>query len=248
MKNEFEKNRIPKKIHYIWLGRKDKNKLSEVCLLSWKIYNPDFEIIEWNEENLNLEKICKESEFFNECLKRRLWAFMADYLRIKILYENGGIYIDTDVQCIKPINELLNHDLLLGYEINNDINTGIIGASKHNEFIKNVLNFYNNKIMDSKVYTIPNVMKSVISDMNAQGRKIKIWPQEYFSPYNYYEKFNINSITSNTYCIHWYDGSWTKNKQVSLFLQTKHIKNPIIKNVVKIKKYLGYYKRKIIKK
>lgn len=245
MVDELKENGIPKKIHYIWLGEKNKSNLSNACILSWKLNNPEFEIIEWNEKNLNLKKICEESKFFDECMKRKLWAFMSDYLRIKILYENGGIYIDTDVQSIKPIAELLNYDLLLGYEINNDINTGLIGASKHNEFLKNVLDFYNNKIMDSKEYTIPNVIKTVIKQMNSQGKEIKIFPQEYFSPFNYKEQFNNKCISKNTYCIHWYEGSWTQNKQVNLFLQTKHIKDPLMRNIIKTKKYLGYYKRKL---
>lgn len=243
-KNNFEK--IPKKIHYIWLGGKNKSKFSEACILSWKLNNPDFEIIEWNEKNLDIEKIAKENEFFAQCKKRKLWAFMADYLRIKILYENGGIYIDTDVQSVKPINELLTEDLIIGYEEGNVIGTGLIGATKNNQLMKRVLDFYNKDIMNSTLYTIPSIMKNVVDNMEKEETQFKIFPTEYFAPYFYKDIFNSNCITTNTYAIHWFDGSWTENKQVGIFLQTKHIKNPIKKSLTKIKKIMGYYKRKII--
>ena len=233
--------KIPRKIHYIWLGERKKSKFSEACILSWKLNNPGFDIIEWNEKNLDLDKIAKQSEYFAECRKRNLLAFMADYLRIKILYENGGIYIDTDVQALKPIDNLLDNDLLIGYETKNDIGTGLIGASKNNQVIKNVLDFYNKEIMDSTQYTIERMKK-------IDNQEIKIFPMDYFSPYIYTQQFNENCITNNTYCIHWFDGSWVENKQVGLFLQTKHIKNPIKKNLIKIKKLIGYYKRKLFKK
>ena len=234
---------IPKVIHYIWLGNKPKNKLSEACILSWKLLHPDFEIIEWNEKNLDIEKIAKENKFFNECKKRNLWAFMADYLRVKILYENGGIYIDTDVQAIKNITPLLDKDILLSYEYDgNNIGTGTIGAKKKNEFMKKILDFYDNEIMDSKLYIIPDIFKFVL---NNYDKKINILPMEVLAPYNFSKQFESSVITNNTYTIHWFDSTWTENKQVSLFLQTKHIKNPVKKFVLKTKKLIGYYKRKI---
>lgn len=240
---------IPKKIHYIWLGGKSKSKFSESCLLTWKDKNPEFEIIEWNEKNLDLEAIALKNKFFSECMKRKLYAFMADYLRIKILYEHGGIYIDTDVQAIKPIDELaLKNDELLGYEAYNNLGTGVIGACKNNYFIKQVLDFYDNEIMDSKAYVIPEVMTIVLERIKKQGKRINVFPMEYFSPYNYTETFQDKCITPNTYTIHWFDGTWVENKQVCVFLQTKHIKNPVKKKLVQGKKILGYYYRKGLKK
>ena len=229
------------------MGGQRKDKLLEACLLSWKHNNPDFEIIEWNEKNLDLDKISEECEFFSECRKRKLWAFMADYLRIKILYENGGIYIDTDVQSIKNIKDLLDNDLIIGYEMLDNINTALLGATKYNKFMKNVLEFYNNEIMGTKEYTIPTILEIIIDRMKKNGENINIFPKDFFSPYIYTNDFSYNCITKNTYSVHWYAGSWTESKQVSLFLQTKHIKNPLLKNIIKLKKIMGYYKRKIIK-
>lgn len=107
---------IPKVINYIWLGSGEKSKLSNICINSWYEKAHGFEIIEWNENNLDLDQIAKNNLFFAECRKRKLWAFMADYLRLKILYEHGGIYFDTDVQLLKPLDDLLDTDFFAGYE------------------------------------------------------------------------------------------------------------------------------------
>ena len=92
---------IPKKIHYIWLGRNKKDRASQICLNSWKTNLKDYEIIEWNEDNLPLDSIAQHNRFFYYCRKYKLWAFMSDYLRLWILYKEGGIYLDTYVQLLK---------------------------------------------------------------------------------------------------------------------------------------------------
>ncbi len=202
---------IPKKVHYIWLGGKPKDKLTEICLLTWKDKMPEYEFIEWNETNLDLDKISKECEYFAECRKRKLYAFMADYLRIKILYEQGGIYIDTDVQAIKSLNPLLDRDLMLGYEectidiVNKQIGTGFIAAEKGNWFIKKIYDFYNKEIMQSEDYIIPVIMTNIYNKLSTEEKeKIEILPMEYFSPYDSGggKKFADSLITENTYVIH----------------------------------------------
>lgn len=246
---------IPKKIHYIWLGNGIKDKLSEICLLSWKEKMPDYELIEWNEKNLDLDKIAKENEFFAECKKRKLYAFMADYLRIKILYEQGGIYIDTDVQAIKRLDDLLDRKILLGYEgytkttVNESIGTGFIGAEKNNEFIGKVFEFYNTKIMSSPQYKIPNIMTEVYESLSDEEKnEINILPYEYFAPYDYREIFDRSFITKNTYAIHWFSGSWCENKWIRKFLKVKHVKNPIKRQFAIIERSIDYYKKQYLKK
>ena len=80
---------IQKKIHYIWLGGKQKSKLTEICINSWKRVLPDYEIIEWNENNLEIEELCKENRFFKKCYELKLWAFVSDYIRLYVLYKYG---------------------------------------------------------------------------------------------------------------------------------------------------------------
>ena len=241
---------IPKKVHYIWLGGKTKDKLTEICLLTWKDKMPEYEFIEWNETNLDLDKIEQESEYFAECRKRNLYAFMADYLRIKILYEKGGIYIDTDVQAIKSLNPLLDRDLILGYEectidvVNKQIGTGFIASEKGHWFIEKIYNFYKKEIMNSEMFIIPVIMTDIYNKLSEEEKKkIEILPKEYFSPYDSGggKRFSPDLITENTYAIHWFSYSWGnyKNRKWAL---VKHIKNPLKRRIQMVKNRINFYK------
>ena len=241
---------IPKKVHYIWLGGKPKDKLTEICLLTWKDKMPDYEFIEWNESNLDLDKISAENEYFAECRKRNLYAFMADYLRIKILYEQGGIYIDTDVQAIKSLNPLLENELLLGWEectidkVNKQIGTGFIACEKENSFIRKVYDFYNNEIMKTDLFVIPVIMTKIYNNLSKEEQvKINILPTEYFSPYDSGggKIFSSDLVTENTYVIHWFSYSWGKFKNRE-WVQVKHIKNPVKRRIKMIKNRIDFYK------
>lgn len=234
---------IPKKIHYIWLGGNKKSNLSNICINSWyeKLY--DYEIIEWNESNLNLDKIASENSFFAKCRQYKLWAYMADYLRLVLLYEHGGIYMDTDVQVLQSYNPLLNNNFFIGLETGNYIGTGVIASEPHNSIIKRTLDFYNELIWKTELYTIPQIMTKTLENIDKEGWCI--YPMDYFAPYDYNTTFNRSIITKNTYAIHWFVGSWGDKKEISTFLQTKHIHNRKKKAVIIFKKNLVYYIRVI---
>lgn len=236
---------IPKKIHYIWLGGDEKSHLSNICINSWYEKLHDYEIIEWNESNLDLDKISRENYFFAKCRKYKLWAYMADYLRILVLYEYGGIYMDTDVQVLQSYNPLLNNHFFIGLEVGNYIGTGVIACEHHNPMIKKALDFYNDLIWNSELYTIPQIMTKILETVDKKGSSV--YPMYYFAPYDYNTSFNRSVITKNTYAIHWFTGSWANKKEVSTFLQTKHIHNKTKKAIIIFKKNLGYYIR-VIKK
>lgn len=241
---------IPKKVNYIWLGGKNKSNSANICISTWKDKLPEYEIIEWNENNLDLDKLCEKNKFLAECRKRKLWAFMADYLRLYILYNYGGIYFDLDVQVIKSFNDLLDNKVFIGYEYfskykDGDVThgTGIIGAEPYNPIIKKCLDFYDEKIWDSDVYFIPTIFTIVFNQ--EKETEYTIYPVDYFAPYDYYKNnFDFSCITKNTYAIHWFEGSWFENKNIGLFLRVKHIKNPIKKKIIQFRNLLGYYKKK----
>lgn len=91
---------IPKKLHYIWLGKKSKSSLTNMCINSWHRMMPNYEIVEWNEENLDLQQLRKQNRFLDECIKLKLWAFVSDYLRLYVLCEGGGyIWIPMWKRC-----------------------------------------------------------------------------------------------------------------------------------------------------
>ena len=139
---------IEKKIHYIWFGN-EKNQKVKSCIESWKKYLPEYQIIEWSERNIDIDSLKKENKFFKECYDRKLWAYVADYLRVKILYEEGGIYLDTDIEIIKDISPLLENDLFLGFENKNEINMAIVGTVVNHKIFKRMLEFYSNEIWKS---------------------------------------------------------------------------------------------------
>ena len=98
---------IEKKIYYVWVGNAKKPDIFYKCLESWKKNLPDFEIIEINEKNFDMEKHLAKNRFFRECYERRLWAYVSDYMRVHFMYENSGIYVDTDMEIIKDLTPIL---------------------------------------------------------------------------------------------------------------------------------------------
>lgn len=237
---------ISKTIHYIWLGKSTKPNIVNICINSWKKELPEYEIIEWNEDNLDLDQISKENRFFAECRKRKLWAYMADYLRLRILYENGGIYLDTDIQVLKDFSPLLEDNCFIGYEANDYVGTGVIACEKGSLAIKAFLDFYNKEIWECKLFTIPHIITEVIK--NRPNLDITIYPVHYFAPYNPYIGYKDGDVKPDSYCIHWYNAGWVDNPAIRNFLEVKHIKNPLYKCWVIFRKNLRYFLRKLFKR
>ena len=162
---------IPKKIHYFWFGNSKKGELFEKCYESWKKYAPDFEIIEWNETNCDVN----ECQYVKEAYENKKWAFVADYFRIKVLKEHGGIYVDTDVEFKKYIHSLLLNKVFFAFETNN-VNAAIFGCVPNAKIINEVYNSYiNDKFINDEgnfktFITIP----IRISEILKKNTKIKL--------------------------------------------------------------------------
>ena len=233
---------IEKKIHYIWFGGEKPKKVLDY-IATWKKYLPDYEIIEWNEKNFDVKKEMQENRFFRECYKRKLWAFVADYIRVKILYKYGGIYFDTDIEVVKSFDLLLDNELFLGYEDKDTLNLAVVGVEKNHILLKKMFEFYQKDIWKSSLYIITSILTKTIKEIYGENfksnDKIKFYSQEYFYPYNHDEEFTKECITSNTYTIHWWEKSWGKNPKV-YFLKYKHL--PWWKRYPKhICKLINYY-------
>lgn len=132
---------IPKTIHYCWFGKGEKNDRIKHCIESWHKYLPDYEIIEWNEENFNINF----NEFTKKAYEEKKWAYVSDVARLFALYNYGGIYMDTDVEVYKQLDEFLNKKGFMGFEDIHYLSTGTIGAEQGNPVIKTILDFYNCK-------------------------------------------------------------------------------------------------------
>ena len=103
---------IPKKIHYCWFGGNPLPNDAKLCIESWKKYCPDYEIIEWNESNFDF----KECQYAKEAYEAKKWAFVSDYARFKILYDNGGLYFDVDVEIVQALDNIINNGPFMGIE------------------------------------------------------------------------------------------------------------------------------------
>lgn len=218
---------IPKKIHYVWIGG-SKGNLENICINSWREKLPEFEIIEWNEHNFDIENEIEGKPFLQECYKKKLWAFISDYIRLKALYEQGGVYMDTDMQILKDITPLLGRSsVFFGYEDDEHISAGIIGSTKGHPAFKKLLDFYESDIISADIYTIPKVITRVIHnnykqiDKNTFEDGIYVYDVEYFYPFSYREDFTYECIKENTYGIHWWGKSWAKKRDY--YLESKHL-------------------------
>jgi mannosyltransferase OCH1-like enzyme len=223
---------IPKIIHYCWFGKKRMPSEIINCLTSWKKILPDYEIIEWNETNSELSH-----PFVNYFLEQKKWAFVSDYIRLKVLYEYGGIYLDTDMLMVKKLDNLLSNALFFGAENALFINASIIGSEKKNVFIKECIEQYDQlNYRDSLMeITIPKVITSLFFDKYKISNfdslievdKIKIFPQNYFYPFPISEKLEQHKIQdyikSETYAIHLWLGSWVDNQEFMYLRNGKYI-------------------------
>lgn len=239
---------IPKTIHFIWLGGKPKSKLTEMCLNTWKRNLPGYEVVEWNEKNLDLDALCRKNRFLKTCVDLRLWAFASDYVRLWILREQGGIYLDADVEAIRPFDPLLNQSMFVGYEADGVIGTGVIGAEKNCPMLDRLLAFYDEEIWNVDFINNPVVFKYVMEREPERFAACRVYPESYFAPYRYDAgEIGLQSGTvekAESYAVHWYSRDWNLSRKGYVFIGTKHIRSPFRRAAAKLRKNLGYYRRK----
>lgn len=131
---------IPKTIHYCWFGRNPKPKLAKKCIKSWKKHCPDYEIIEWNEDSFDISSC---SLCVRQAYEAKKWAFVTDYVRLKVVYEHGGIYLDTDVELCKKLDQLLIYGAFFGFEDGIHVATGLgFGAEKGAQILLDMMQDY----------------------------------------------------------------------------------------------------------
>ncbi len=219
---------IPPTIHYCWFGKKEKPDLYKRCMESWYKYCPDYEIKEWNEDNCDVNETIYTKQAY-ECGK---YGFVPDYFRLKIIYENGGIYLDTDVEILKNIDDLRYNEAFCGLEFPGEVNLGLgFGAVKGHSLILKLIERY--KIMpfikqDGSIdETASPVFQS--ADLIENGMKygnilqeiagLTIYPIEVLSPQNVYT--GITTISNNSYMWHHFDGSWVSGDRLERNIKRK---------------------------
>ncbi|MDO5089764.1 MAG: glycosyltransferase [Leptotrichiaceae bacterium] len=195
-----------------------------------------------NKNNFNIEYHLEKNRFFKECYEKRLWAYVADYMRVHYLYEKGGIYLDIDMEIVKNFSELVeieNMDFFAGFESNGGIGMGLFGVSAESRFLKELVDFYEDEIWKSPLFTMPQITKYILKnkfscdlskgEIKDNKNGIYVYPKESFYPFLPGEIFRKEMLTEKTYAIHWWYHSW-KGSRPFLFLKTKHLKG--------IKKYI----------
>jgi hypothetical protein len=217
-------NKISKVIHYCWFGRNPLPESAKKCIASWRKFMPDYEIIEWNEDNYDVNKI----PYTAEAYAAKKYAFVSDYARFDILYQHGGLYFDTDVEVIKPFYDIVANGSFMGFEVDattsqcGSVAPGLgLGVNPGLGLYKEILDYYaelhytengviveNGTIVDhtTKIFMRHGlVVKPGIQEVAG----IIIYPTEYFCPLDYLT--GRMRKTKNTHSIHWYAKTWINN-------------------------------------
>ena len=205
---------IPRVIHYCWFGGKPLPALAKKCLASWEKFCPDYEIKRWDESNFDVN-CC---DYVREAYDAKKWAFVSDYVRLKVLVEHGGIYMDTDVEVIRPLDSFLNEQAFSGFESETTIPTGIMACEKGFSTFADMLNGYHNRhfLQPSGEYDLTtNVIEItkyflqrgfISNDKKQTVQGFTLYPHDYFCPKD--GRTQKITITPNTYTIHHFSGSW----------------------------------------
>lgn len=228
---------IPKKIHYVWVGGNPKPKIIKKCMKTWIKNLPDYEIKEWNENNFNIYS----HPFVKAAYEAKKWAFVSDYIRAYAIYNEGGIYFDTDVLLVDNIDNLLLNKAFVGFENEYHPFTAVFGAEKEHPFVKKMLDYYdsanfNFNFENNNTLSVSNML---IKDYNC---KTGDFEQDLVTGIKVYESGVLCNPSYKSKTIHVFSGTWLdKNKpfknKINQFLKAH------LTNKKRINLYLKYIKK-----
>lgn len=247
---------IPKLIHYCWFGDSEMPDVLKECIGTWEKSLPDYKINRIDESCCSFD----ENEFVRKAYAEKRWAYVSDYYRLKFLYEQGGIYLDTDVRVRKSFDNLLGYKCFVNFIYDCVIGGGTIGAERHDPFIGQLLNLYETAVfgettngmktqfVDSRLvlsafdtnnfiftsYVLNNYPSFKLNNKFQDLGDFVIFPKELFE---------VGSLLYNHYSIHLGIGSW-KTRQKSQKQKARERKHSFIFEYVRIcvRKY-RYYKQ-----
>jgi len=210
---------IPKIIHYCWFGQHDMPALNNACIETWTKHLPDYKFVRWDESN------SPKNDFIIHHLNAGNWAFVADYVRLYALYKEGGIYLDTDFEVLKPFDPLLNHEGFLAYQDQEYVTNGIAGSVKGNVYYQDCMNYMDDRFVKNKPFHISPIVTTNV--LNNKAYNMKVYSSDYFYPYNPYDDTKnisilmVNMISDNTYAIHHWAKSWEHEKSDEIIISAE---------------------------
>ena len=220
---------IPKIIHYVWVGRNPKSKLIQECIATWKEKLPNYQIIEWNEDNFDIH----ENSYIEQAYTAKKWAFVSDYIRAKAIYTQGGIYLDTDVRVLDRLDPLLNDKAFIGFENNEYLSAAIFGAEKGHPLMKDILDYYDQKNFtfdsNNQLDGVNSLSVTEIVTKN-YGLKLGNFDQNLNQGLHVYNDGVLCNPSSSSKTIHLFTGTWMNGrhslKQKIVTTLKRHISNP----------------------
>ena len=209
---------IPKIIHYCWFGRNQFPTLIKRCIESWNKLLPEYKQIRWDEDSFDVNSV----RWTREAYEHKKYAFVADFVRLYALYEYGGIYLDTDVEVLKPLDSFLKYSAFTGFENADKLTSAILGSVKHNSIIKEFLENYHNKSfikpngeldMEPNVIMMTNICLKYGLVLNNDFQLIKdlaVFPDYFFCPFDFY----LNDHRNGQSCtIHYFTATWLNKEE-----------------------------------
>ena len=232
---------IPRVIHYCWFGRGPKPELAKRCIESWKKYCPNYKVKEWNEDNFDLDMY----PYVREAYDNRKFAFVTDVVRLYALYMEGGIYMDTDVEVLKPLDCLLKYEAVSGFESETQIPTGLMACREGHPLFKELLHEYEgihfvkedgSLDFTTNVTRITNTCLKYGLTLNNTLQTINgftLLPKDFLCPKSYDD--GKIYLTENTVTIHHFAGSWHSDKQKLKMRVQKILGKKLTRYCVKMK-------------
>ncbi|WP_283112204.1 glycosyltransferase family 32 protein [Lactobacillus gallinarum] len=219
---------IPKIIHYVWVGHNPKPKAVKLCIKTWKKHLQGYKIIEWNEDNFDIH----QNKYLEQAYKAKKWAFVSDYIRAKVIYEYGGIYLDTDINLLDNFDRFLSNECFVGFETKNLPFTAVFGSIPHHPLIKQMLDYYddhefhfgrNGELAITNTVSVSNILiNDYKCELNNKEQLLK-------NNVRIYPNYILCVPSKESVSIHVFLGSWTafgKNWKRQLMTWARlHIRN-----------------------
>lgn len=210
---------IPKKIHYCWFGNSHLSELNQRCVDSWRRLMPDYQIKQWDENNIPLD-----NTYSRAACAKGAWSRLSNYVRMRALYAEGGIYLDTDVEVLKNFAPLLHHKCFVGFqqaaEETDWVNSAVLGAEAGHPFLMRCLELTEKLFTETGEFPrSPSVVTRILKEMGLREYKLQeveevtVYPVEYFYPFPWFGEFSPDCVKENTHCVHHWEGSWRKQER-----------------------------------